>query len=114
MHDHEHPLLEDVYWMLRSQQATLLVGHVNEQFVGCVVVVRKLSPWSSDVTWLHVWLCYNTAGHNILKLGQVELEKLARATGAKRLTLRAPALAFERLTADLGYTLSEIELSKDL
>lgn len=110
--DAEKPRPEDIYHVLRSNLATLLFGW-SEGYAGFVMVTSHRSFWR-QVPYLFVWHVYNQAGHDILREGQVALEHLAREGGYREIRFRGSRLAFERLTADMGYTLLSIEMRRSL
>ena len=113
-HDTSGAWIEDVYAMIRNGAAFLYIGRGNnDEHMGALVIERTVNRWNGDVG-IHVWMCCNRAGHQILREGQGLLEEIALQAGAKKITFRSDKLSFERLCRDLGYQLSEIELVKEL
>ena len=112
-HDSDRPRVEEVYAAIRNGGSTLLVGRLNGNFAGFVVTTSHRTPWT-QTPYLFIWLVHNTAGHDILREGQMQLEKMAKDAGYAFIRLRADRLAFERLCQDMGYTLEAIELQKVL
>ena len=112
-HDSDHPRLEEVYAVIRNGGAQLFVGYVNKSYAGFVVTTSYRTPWT-QTPYLFLWLVHNTTGHDILREGQAQLEKMAKDAGYAFLRLRSDRLSFERLCRDMGYTLEAIELQKAL
>ncbi len=112
-HDPDQPRAEDVYSMLRTGNATLLIGWLNGQYAGHVILTTHTSPWSG-LRYAHVWQAYNTTGHDVLRQGQQQLERMAKEAGCLQIRFKADRLAYERLVRDLGYTLCEVHLVKDI
>jgi hypothetical protein len=104
---------EDVYACIRFGTATLHVGLVNGAYAGFVILTTK-SDTFNGAQHVHVWFCANHEGFDILKLGQAELEAMARRMNASKITLRASRHGFEKLLRPLGYTVAEIEFVKEL
>ena len=112
-HDTSTTWLEDIYASIRSGWATLYLVSKGAEHMGCLLLQVRKDPWESTPI-LHIWMCANHGGHNILRDGQPQLDEIARACGAKTITFRSDRLSFERLCRDLGFRLREIELEKEL
>jgi hypothetical protein len=112
-HDTSTTWMEDIYSSLRNAWATLYLVSRGEEHMGCLLLQLRTDPWES-IPILHIWMCANHGGHNILKDGQPQLDEIARSCGARTITFRSDRLSFERLCRDLGYRLREIELVREL
>ena len=112
-HDSDRPRLEEVYAAIRNGGAQLFVGYVLRNYAGFVVTTSHRTPWT-QTPFLFLWLVHNTTGHDVLREGQMQLEKMAKDAGYAFLRLRSDRFAFERLCRDMGYTLEAIELQKGL
>lgn len=111
--DKDEVWMEDIYHAIRSGWATLYVGRVDGEYAGALVLMRREDPWTGE-PHVHIWFVANHKGHDILKEGQAQVEKIARDIGARKITLRAKRKAMERLLNDLGYHFVELELAKEL
>lgn len=113
--DTDEVWLEDIYACIRAGTAYLYVGldARNNGYYGFVLLTTRTDTFSGR-SYLHVWFCNNSGGHDILREGMPQLEQIASQMGASKITYRANRLSFERLTRDLGFRVHDIEFVKDL
>lgn len=105
-----HWLPEDVYFACRSGASKLHVSYVDGEYSGFCV----LTPVQHyDGTVLHIWCAYNASNHDVLTLYEEDIEQIARAIKARRITFWS-SRKFERRVAKYGYHPTQTEYVKEL
>lgn len=113
-HESDDAYPEDIYWLLKSNQATLHVGLEEGRYLGFVVLNQVLDPFSARAR-LNIWFLHHQIdGVNVLAEGLTQIEELADRINATEITFRADKEAFERWARPLGFRLREIELVKEV
>lgn len=92
----DHAILEEVYAMCFTNQATLFILKIDGKPVGHAIV-RLCQP---D---LHLWQVYGENGHNVLELFKPELLELAKKVGAKFITFGSARGAWKKVGEELGF-----------
>lgn len=93
--------VEEVYHMLRTNQATLFILHIEGKRIG-FVILRAVLP---D---LHIWLCHAQNGYEVLRVFREELMNVARNAGAKDLTFGSRRKAWQEVAKAHGFSTRSI------
>lgn len=88
--------IEEVYHMLKTNQATLFMLHIEGKRVGCCVLRAVLPD-------LHIWLVHAENGFEVLKVFRQELMQIGRNMGAKDLTFGSRRRAWQEVAKDHGF-----------
>jgi len=114
VHETQDVFQEDVYWLLKTHQATLYIGLESGKYLGFVVLNQRNDPFSGRVS-LNIWFLHSVRnGGNILAEGLAHIEQLADKINATTITFRSDQMCFERWAKPLGFRLHEIELIKEV
>lgn len=93
----EEIIPEEVYCMIRMNQATLFMLHVKGERIG-FIVVRLIAP---D---LHIWLLHAKNGFEVMKTFRPELMDIARRAGATKLTFGSRRKAWQEVAKEHGFS----------
>jgi hypothetical protein len=93
--------LEEIYYMLKSNQATLFLLRMNGEQVG-FVIVRLILP---D---LHLWLVKAKNGYDCMEVFRPEIMHIARNGGAKFVTFGSRRRAWQDVAKDHGFAVRTI------
>lgn len=93
--------LEEIYFMLKTNQATLFLLYVKGEYIG-FAVVRLILP---D---LHLWLVHAKNGFECLKVFRPEIMQLARNANAKMVTFGSRRRAWQEVSKDHGFNVRAI------
>lgn len=88
--------IEEVYYMLKTNMATLFMLHMKGERIG-FVVLRVILP---D---LHIWLTHAKNGYDALKVFRPELMQVARNAGAKDVTFGSRRKAWQQVSGEHGF-----------
>lgn len=113
-------LCEDVFAAIRTGRATLHMGYLDEQYVGCVVLTINMDPFSNERSVL-VWALYTGGGQDrdkpepglipvndaILHYGLADVKEIARKAGINKIRFHSPRAGWIRRLGELGFQIVE-------
>jgi len=88
--------VEEIYFMLRTNQATLFMMHMKGELIG-FCVLRVVQP---D---LHIWLVHAKNGFDCLSVFRPEIMNIARTAGVKDVTFGSRRKAWQEVAAKHGF-----------
>lgn len=104
---------EDVFASIRSGNSKLIIGRVDGEFAGFVVIEYKCAL---DGLEAHIWVLYNRAGHDILSESWGAVLETIKQPGLKRITASSNRheSAMTKFVSEFGFspvhTLYSLEL----
>jgi hypothetical protein len=111
--DPDDTWIQDVYCAIKTGQATLYLGMVNNAYIGMTVCNVVTDPFSGRRTF-NIWYLNCRQGIDFLNMALPTLESYARATGAEKVSFVATRDGFRRWAEPLGFELAELKLVKEL
>jgi hypothetical protein len=109
-HSTDNWIPEDVYHAIKSGQSVLHLVYVEGDYCGFTVSTLVTT---FDGKALHFWIVYNASKVDIIKTFMPEVERLARAAGARRVTFWSPR-RWERRLKRYGFLPTQTEFVKEL
>ena len=112
--DSDELIPEDVYWVLKTGQASLHIALMNGAYAGFLMLNQVTSQYNGSVK-LNVWYAHHTGTDvNVIAESLAQLEEMAGNINATAITFRSDRLSFERWGSKLGFKIREFELVKEV